>query len=282
MTRFIDAHVHPPVPEFLDGPMGPFLGGLRNYRQEPVGVQTPDDLAEFYRSRDGKAVLLGWNSRPGSGYRTLGNREIRALVDSAPDVFWGFGAVEPTGGAGSVAAVHQAARIGLAGLVFHPASEQVAPSERESRQLWETAVEHGLVVLIHTGFTRLGAGMAGGGGVSLEPARPIHVDRLAAVYPEMKIILAHTGRLWLDEALAISQHKSNVHLCLSGVSPRAMSSELIDLIRGPLLDRVHFGSDYPFGDPDAWLAEWDSLGLPDEVNQAVLVDNVGRLLDQTG
>lgn len=278
MTRFIDAHVHPPIPGFLDGPIGPYIDGLRSYLGAAIGPQSPDELAEFYRSRDAMAILLGWNSRPASGYRSLTNVQIAELVDGAPDVFIGFGAVEPTGGAGAVAAVHQAARLGLAGLSFHPASEQVTPTERESRQLWETTVEHGLIVLIHTGFTRLGAGMAGGGGVALEPARPIHVDRLAAAYPEMKVILAHTGPLWLDEALAISLHKGNVHLCLSGVTPKAMSPELLDLIRGSLRDRVHFGSDYPFGNPDAWLAEWESLGLPDEINRAVLVDNISRLL----
>jgi uncharacterized protein len=106
----------------------------------------------------------------------------------------------------------------------------------------------------------------------------MHVDRLAAAYPELKIILAHTGPLWLDEAIAASVHKSNIHLCLSGVTPKAMGPELLDLIRGPLHDRVHFGSDYPFGNPDSWLAEWESLGLPDEVNKAVLVDNISRLL----
>jgi len=278
VTRFIDAHVHPPVPEFLDGPVAPFIAGLREYLGEPIEPQTPEQLADFYRSRDAKAVLLGWNSRPASGYRSLGNREIAALVRSAPDVFYGFGAVEPTGGAGAVAGVHEAARLGLAGLAFHPAAERVAPPSREGRHVWETAAEHGLVCLIHTGFTRLGAGMPGGGGVSLEPARPIHVDRVAATYPELKIILAHTGQLWLDEALAVAVHKHNVHICLSGISPKSMSPELLDLIRGPLRDRVHFGSDYPFGTPDTWLAEWDSLGLPDELSRAVLVDNVSGLL----
>ncbi len=278
MTRFIDAHVHPPVAEFLDGPIGPFIEGLRVYLDMPIATMSGEELADFYRSRDAKAVLLGWNSRPRSGYRSLDNRQIKALVDVAPDVFVGFGAVEPTGGAGAVAAVHQAARLGLAGLSFHPASEGPAPSERDGRQVWETAAEHGLVVLIHTGFTRLGAGLPGGGGVALEPARPIHVDHLAATYPEMDVILAHTGPLWLDEAVAVALHKLNVHLCLSGVSPKAMTPELLDLIRGPLRDRVHFGSDFPFGNPDAWLAEWDSLGLPADLTQAVLVDNVSRLL----
>ncbi len=278
MTRFIDAHVHPPVREFLEGPVGPYVAGLRDFLDEPIAAQSAEELAEFYRSREAKAVLLGWNARPISGYRSLGNREIKALVDAAPDVFYGFGAVEPNGGAGAVAAVHEAARMGLQGLSFHPASEQVTPSERDGRQIWDTAAEHGLIVLFHTGFTRLGAGLDGGGGVALEPARPIHVDRVAAAYPGMKIILAHTGPLWLDEALAISIHKNNVHLCLSGVSPKVMTPELLDLIRGPLHNRVHFGSDYPFGNPDAWLAEWDSLGLPEDVTRAVLVENVSALL----
>jgi hypothetical protein len=156
----------------------------------------------------------------------------------------------------------------------------VAPIDRAGRQLWETAAEHGLVCLIHTGFTRLGANVAGGGGVGLEPARPIHVDRVAAAHPTLNIILAHTGALWLDEAIAIAIHKSNVHLCLSGISPKSMSPELLDLIRGPLRSRVHFGSDYPFGAPDGWITEWDSLGLPQELSQAVLVDNVAALLDR--
>ena len=94
----------------------------------------------------------------------------------------------------------------------------------------------------------------------------------------MRAILSHTGSIWLDEAIAIAAHKSNVYLCLSGVSPKSMSPDLLDLIRGPLMHRVHFGSDYPFGSPDSWLAEWDSLGLSEDVSRAVLVDNISRLL----
>ena len=278
MTRFIDAHVHPPVASFLEGPIAPFLDDLRAHVGEHIVAQTPDEIAEFYRSRDAKAVLLGWNSRAKSGLRPFGNRDIAALVEHAPELFYGFGAVDPTGGAGAVAGIHEAARLKLSGLSFHPASERIAPSDRDGRQLWETATEHGLVCLFHTGFTRLGAGVPGGGGVGLEPARPIHVDRVAAAHPGLKVILAHTGLLWLDEAIAVAVHKENVNLCLSGVSPKAMSPELLDLIRGPLLSRVHFGSDYPFGSPDSWLAEWDSLGLSDDVTRAVLVDNIEALL----
>jgi predicted TIM-barrel fold metal-dependent hydrolase len=279
VTRFVDAHVHPPVREFLEGPLAPFLEGLREYLGVDIEVQSIEEIAEFYRSRDAKAVLLGWNSVSKSGRRALGNTEIAALAAYAPDVFWGFGAVDPAGGAASVAGVHQAARLGLSGLSFHPAAERVAPSLRDGRHLWETAAEHGLVCLIHCGFTRLGANLPGGGGVQLDPARPMHVDRIAGAHPTLKVILAHTGQLWLDEAIAVALHKRNVHLCLSGISPKAMNSDLLDSIRGPLRRRVHFGSDYPFGTPDGWIAEWEALGLPAELTQAVLVDNVTALLE---
>ena len=279
MTRFVDAHVHPPVPEFLDGPLAPFRGGVEEFIGAPISPKTPEELAEFYRERDARAVLLGWTSRLGSGYPSLRNRDIKALVDVAPDVFYGFGAVDPSGGAGAVSGVHEAARMGLSGLSFHPAVERIAPLPRENRHLWETTVEHGLIVLIHTGFTRFGAGLPGGGGIALELAHPRNVDRLAATYPAMKIILAHTGSLWLDEAMATAIHKRNVHVCLSGLSPKAMNPDLLELIRGVLSDRVHFGSDYPFGNPDEWLAEWESLGLPDDLNRAVLFDNITALLE---
>ncbi len=281
MTRFIDAHVHPPVQELLEGPLAPFLPGIEQFMGAAIVPKTGEEIAAMYRERDAKAILLGWNSRLGSGYRSFGNRGIKALVDIAPDVFYGFGAVDPTGGAGAVAGVHEAARMGLSGLSFHPAAENTPPLPRGNRHLWETALEHGLIALIHTGFTRLGAGQAGGGGVGFEHARPINVDRLAAAFPDLKIIMAHTGVLWLDEAVAISIHKRNVHLCLSAVSPKAMSPDLLDTIRGPLRERVHFGSDYPFGNPDEWLAEWESLGLPDDLTRAVLVDNITALLEGT-
>lgn len=278
MTLFIDAHVHPPVSELLDGPIAPYIEGLRQYLGLAIEVQSIGEVAEFYRSRDAKAVLLGWNAVSKSGGRALGNRTIAELVAHAPDLFWGFGAVDPGGGAAAVDGVHEAARLGLSGLAFHPSAEGVPPSNRNGRHMWETASEHGLICLVHTGFTRLGASLPGGGGVQLAPARPLHVDRIAAAHPGLKIILAHTGNLWLDEAVSVAVHKRNVHLCLSGIGPKTMSGELLDLIRGPLSKRVHFGSDYPFGNPDGWIAEWESLGISPEVSRAVLVDNIAALL----
>lgn len=278
MTGLVDVHVHPPVAGFLDGPLAPYLEALRSHLGAAVAEETAGDLADRYRRLGGRAVLLGWDTESRTGLRPFSSSDVAGLVATAPDVFVGFGAVDPLKGSGAVADVHQTARLGLRGLSVHPAAQGVTPSDRATFPVWETAEEHGLVCQIHTGFTRLGAGLPGGGGVHLEPARPLHVDAVAAAFPGLTIVLSHAGPLWLEEALAVAVHKANVWMDLSGLDPRSLPGTVVEVLVGTLQDRVMFGSDYPFASPESWLEAWDALGLPAEVTRKVVGDNAVRLL----
>jgi predicted TIM-barrel fold metal-dependent hydrolase len=40
-----------------------------------------------------------------------------------------------------------------------------------------------------------------------------------------------------------------------------------------------FGSDYPFISLDRWFQEFEGLGLADDAQRAILVDNAAKLLD---
>lgn len=279
MTNFIDFHLHPPVEALLHGPLAPFLDGLRAVVPRPVEVEAIEDIAQWYRDHDAKAVLLGWHGGAGSPTSPLDGGKIAKLVAVAPDVFKGFGAADPSLGAAAVGAIHEIARMGLDGLSFHPAAQRIEASHRSMESLWETAAEHDLVCVVHSGGTRLGAGRLGGAGIMLAPARPVHVDTVAAEFPDLRIVLAHTGQLWLDEALAVVRHKANVWLDISGQDPASMSPELIDAIGGELSERVLFGSDYPFAStPLEWIAAWNDLGMPENVTRQVLHDNAAAVL----
>jgi uncharacterized protein len=135
-------------------------------------------------------------------------------------------------------------------------------------------------VLIHTGQTAWGAGMAGGYGAKLKYARPIPaMDDVAADFPELKMILAHPSFPWHDEALAMANHKSNVYIDLSGWSPKYFPESLQKHARTLLQDKCLFGSDYPGISPSRWMNDFETLGFPPEVREKILVGNALRVLD---
>ena len=278
MTRFIDIHVHPPVEEFLHGPFKPYLEQLAEYFGRPLEVMTTGEIADYYRQLDGKAVILAWSAQTATGNPPFRNETVADMVAEAPDVFVGFGSIDPHRGSAAVAAVHRAARRGLKGLKFHPSAQAFTPSDREFYPIFAAAEEHGLVVLSHTGFTGLGAGTPGGMGIRQQYAHPMHLDEIAATFPNLQIVMAHPSWPWQSDALAVAQHKTNVWIDLSGWSPKYMSEELLGAVRRTLSDRTLFGTDFPFITPERWLEDWDGLGMPDDLTRKVLHDNAARLL----
>ena len=95
MTKFIDIHVHPPVEEFLHGPFAPYLDQLAAHFGRPLEVMTTAEIADYYRGLDGMAVLLAWSAQTATGTAPFRNETVADMVAEAPDVFVGFGSIDP-------------------------------------------------------------------------------------------------------------------------------------------------------------------------------------------
>ena len=122
-------------------------------------------------------------------------------------------------------------------------------------------------------------GRPGGAGFKLKYAAPIpSIDDVAADFPQLTIIMAHPGWPWTEEQIAVSLHKTNVFLDLSGWAPPYIPEPLIKEVNTRLQDKVLFGSDYPYIQPDRWFREFEALAIRDEVRPKVLLDNARRLL----
>ncbi|MEA3501744.1 MAG: amidohydrolase family protein [Actinomycetota bacterium] len=281
MIDFIDFHVHPPVTELLTGPIAPYAEPLGRQIDADLAVFTIDEVAAYYRDRNGKAVLLGWDTEAVTRRRAFSSEDVAAMVAAHPDMFYGFGSIDPARGAAAVAGVHTAARLGLAGLAFHPIGQDFDPSSRSAFTVYEAAAEHGLICLFHTGYSRLGSGMPGGTGLRLSRGDPRAVDEVAATFPDLQIVIAHLGRLWRDEAVAVAAHKSNVWLNLVGTTPSGCLDDL-DALAGLDFDRCLFGSDWCFASLDDALAAWHPGSADEAVRRRVLHDNATRLLGLTG
>ena len=83
---------------------------------------------------------------------------------------------------------------------------------------------------------------------------------------------------WQDEAISICLHKPQVYIDLSGWSPKYFSPNLVQYANTLLKHKVLFGSDYPMLAPDRWLADFEKIGIRDEVRPLILKENAVRLL----
>ena len=275
----IDIHVHPKSEEFIAA-MGARAEQMAAYfgrENTPVSIA---ELADQYRERRMMAVLMNTTDVTTSGIRPVPNEVIAQAVKDHPDVFIGFGAIDPAEGKVAQDEIRRCADLGLRGLgELNPGRQHFYPNDARFYSLWEEAARLGLIVLFHTGMMGAGAGTPGGLGYKLKYTRPVpYLDDIAADFPELKIIGAHPSWPWQEESLAIARHKTNFYIDLSGWAPKYFPPSLVQYANSIIQDRVLFGSDWPAVTPERWLAEFAELPFKDEVRRKILLDNAKKLL----
>jgi uncharacterized protein len=277
----IDIHTHAERSRSLpqDPVTADLLAGAAEYFGGEPAQPTAQEVADYYRARRMMAVVFTVDDEFGMGRARIPNEEVAAAAAANPDVLIPFASIDPHKGK---LGVREARRLieedGVRGFKFHPNTQAFFPDDRDFYPLYEVIAEAGLIALFHSGQTGIGAGMPGGAGVRLKYSNPMHVDDVAADFPELDIILAHPSFPWQDEALAIAVHKPNVYIDLSGWSPKYFPEILVRYTNSLLKEKVLFGSDFPLITPDRWLADFAELPIKDEVRKLVLRENAVRLL----
>ncbi len=274
----IDFHVHLPVPEWLDGALGPYLESAERFFRAKATARPMEDLAAEYEQLNMVGVLLAWDAEICTGRPPLSNELVADVIKRFPGRFVGFGSVDPHR-PDATERVRRLPDLGLVGLKLHPTMQAFDPSSNEAMSIFEVAAEVGLAVITHSGTSGLGAGCPGGLGLRIDLARPILLDRAAAAFPEMPIVLAHVGWPWHLESLAMALHKRNVFIDISGWRYRYLPPEVLRDMKGRLSGQFLFGSDVPMFSPADLLKEFAALELPDGVAAKILSENASLLLD---
>lgn len=272
----VDVHVHLPVPEWLEGSMGPYIESAQRYFRKEITARPMEELAAEYEQLDMVGVLLAWDAETATQRPPLTNELVAGVVDRLGGRFVGFGSVDPHK-PDAAEQVRHLPDLGLIGLKLHPTLQAFDPSADEVMPVFEAAAEAGLAVITHTGTSGIGAGCPGGQGLRIDYARPILLDRAAAAFPDMPIVLAHVGWPWHLEALAMALHKSNVHIDISGWRYRYLPPEVVRDMKGRLSGQFLFGTDVPMFSPAELLEDFHQLDLGGSAD-AILHDNAASLL----
>jgi len=253
-----------------------FLGGVFG----TSAMHTLPQMIEDYRRRRMAFVTFTIDDAFRSGRKpSVTSEEIAEIAAEHSDIVLPFGSVDPHRGADAVRRARRLiADYGVKGFKFHPSQQAFFPNDPQWYPLYEVLFEYRLPALFHSGQTAVGRNLPGGGGIRLKYSNPMFLDDVAADFPDLPIILAHPSFPWQEEAISVALHKPNVHIDLSGWSPKYFPPILVQYVNTLLKHKVLFGSDFPAMTPERWIADFEQLAIKPEVRPLVLKENAMKLL----
>jgi predicted TIM-barrel fold metal-dependent hydrolase len=277
--RIVDLHCYPGTREWI-ACQGPYVAELARYWKRDWSAKSEQQVVKDFADAGVEAVLVALDLETTVRTPPVTNEYVHAMWKRHPQrIIQAWGAVEPAKGQIALEQIQTAVEeLGLLGFHFHPIMQHFAVDDQRYYRMFELIDQLKAAVMIDVGTTGMGAGMPGGHGAVIRHAHPSSIDRLAADFPNLKIIMAHPGWPWVDETTAVALHKGNVYWEMSGWAPKYFPGNLKVDIRGRLQDKIMFGSDYPSMPYARILREWQELGYSDEVMEKVFHRNAERIL----
>lgn len=161
--------------------------------------------------------------------------------------------------------------MGIRGVKLLPSYQYFYPNDPRVYPIYARAQQLGIPVMFHLGssvFT----------GVRLKYVDPIHIDDVAVDFPNLKLIMSHSGRgFWYDTAFHMAKVHKNVYMEIAGLPPQNLLSYFPDLEENS--DKIIFGSDWPGANIKKNIDAIKRLPLADSTKRKILGDNAVRVLE---
>jgi predicted TIM-barrel fold metal-dependent hydrolase len=180
---------------------------------------------------------------------SISNKDVAAICKSYPKLFVGIAGVDPTSRKAAVQEIDAAMKAGFRGVTIEPGAYPI-PIYADDRRLYPIyghLEDRNIPVVIMTG---------GNAGPDLSYSSPIPVDRVAADFPSLKIVISHGNWPWVQEILHVAFRRANVYLSpdmylynMPGMDDYVKAAD------GWLSDRFIYASAYPLT-PLQDYAEW--------------------------
>ena len=171
---------------------------------------------------------------------------------------YGIGSVSPIERGPMPRDVRELLKAGtIRGLKFYPGYEYFYPYDECVRPFLNALQSTGRPAIFHSGDTFCGAE-----GSKLKYAHPLHIDEVAVDFPDLKIVIAHFGYPWQNDAAEVVYKNKNVYVDCSGfvygdfgindeTNFRKVVDDYVRVAGG--IDRILFGTDWPVSNQASYL-----------------------------
>jgi predicted TIM-barrel fold metal-dependent hydrolase len=218
------------------------------------------------------------------------NDYIAALVKKYPDKLIGFASVNPNykGPKEAVVELERAiCDLKLKGLKLYPTYQHWSPDDRDlAFPIFEKAQELGIPVMVHMAGSTLTS-------APMKFSRPILLDDVGNEFRKLRLIIAHLGLPWVDEAKYMLTKHANFYGDLSYFIGSIDRETLYRFLLSckpyfvPLA-KLFFGSDYPAYDNrtlvnmlrtvNSEAERLNSAKIPEKEIEGILGDNFAKVM----
>jgi uncharacterized protein len=233
----VDVHTH--VGEYPDHISEQFASEAREaWKEATLGGSLDGHHRDALADVDA-AIVLAFNA-PAAGF-VVPNDYVASYVARDPSRLLGFGSVDPSHRGAIDELERMKHELRLVGCKMGPIYQNVDPLGRNFLSICEALQRLELPMLIHQGTTFARSG-------SLLYARPILIDEIALRYPQLKIVIAHVGHPWVEDAIAVVRRHPFVFADVSALvtRPWQLYQTLVSAIEYRVDHKLLFGTDFPF------------------------------------
>ena len=210
-----------------------------------------------------------WSYRRKWMYMDTRLEEVLQYTRAHPGRFTGLAGYNPFDIKGSLKEIETAVvEHGFRGVYVHIYGFDIPLHDAKMYPLYAKCVELDVPVSLQVGHV-LEA-------MPSEHGRPMHLDRVACDFPDLKIVGAHTGWPWVEELISVCYKWDNVYLGVDAWMPKYLKPEVLHFVNSRMgQDRCLWGTNGL-----SWresLAQLEALGLRPEAARKLVHDNAASL-----
>ncbi|MGD9921368.1 MAG: amidohydrolase family protein [Pseudorhodoplanes sp.] len=271
--RVIDFRSRPNTPEYLVALRSPVASTVMRKlgSPQPQAGTLEEWVAGFQKEGVERVVFTGRQSQGTSGHDVT-NEYVAETALRFPGVVIGFAGIDPLQGMTSVRAVEHAVRkLGLKGVSIDPYGGNVAPNDRRLYPVYAKCAELDVPVVVTCGPLPFP-------GPRLDHGDVRGIDDVACDFPELTIVVDHSGWPWVTETIAILFRHDNVFIDTSLYMHLPGTAQFAEAANSIVPDRMLFASCYPVVPVRTAIERVSSLPFTPQALDNVMYATADRLL----
>ena len=273
--KFIDFRFRPCVKAVVDSILNnPVFGGF--VAETGFGSGPAPTLAEeveLFKSLGGVKFVMNGRDCESVSKAASSNDGVLETMKAYPDEVIGFYGIDPYKGMDAIYAFKKAVlEDGFAGASIDGDICHLDVCSAKFYPLYTVCCELNVPVIMTTGPAPMR-------GVSMAHTSPVNVDRVAADFPDLRIVMSHAAWNYPHEALATVFRNENVYMDISDMTMNMWMDLYVPHINDRIADKVFFGSAHPFTHIAEAVEVMQGFGLTEEARRKVMYENAAAFLN---